>query len=172
MSEQKNVTEAAPQPCKGCPWLLENHGKRHPDGWYTKANRNRLWSGLRNGGAMTCHPTDPDNEVSDQAQAKGYRQAPEHAQTRECTGGQLIQQREFQILDAIYRGDLPTYLRERRQGLSKTGVAKFLQRFIFGKAVGFGLTEMDLNQPVGHHALDWNHEQIETAKAARKAGQQ
>jgi hypothetical protein len=29
-------------------------------GWYTKANLQRLWAGMRRGEDMTCHPTDPD----------------------------------------------------------------------------------------------------------------
>ena len=63
---------AAKSPCQACPWRVENHGKRHPDGWYTKANLRRLWSGIRRGEEMSCHPTDPSNPVSERAQERLY----------------------------------------------------------------------------------------------------
>lgn len=64
----RKVAEASTAgPCAQCPWRTSNQGKRHPDGWYTKANLRRLWAGLRRGERMTCHPTDPANPVSDKA---------------------------------------------------------------------------------------------------------
>lgn len=65
--------QAAPHACSACPWRLANQGKRHPDGWYAKANLSRLWSRLRRGEAMSCHPSDPNNEVSEKAQALGLQ---------------------------------------------------------------------------------------------------
>lgn len=107
------MREASKDPCKNCPWLTENHGKRHPDGWFSKANRTRLWNGIRSGEApgMTCHPTDPNNEVSDKAKEKGYKEAPEHAETRECAGAVILIQKELMLFQDVVEagGDYKDY---------------------------------------------------------------
>lgn len=68
------VKPATQHPCVHCPWRAANQGKPHPGGWYTKANLQRLWAGMRRGGDMTCHPTDPAIPVPE-----GIRPAPEGA---------------------------------------------------------------------------------------------
>lgn len=119
-------------PCQACPWRESNQGKRHPDGWYTKANLARLWAKLRKGENMACHPTDRGNPVSDRALAAGYRPAGEHAQARECMGSVILQQREFVYLQGDCGVDLKLYRREHPRGLTKRGVLAMVDRAMFG----------------------------------------
>lgn len=149
---------AAPTPCVHCPWRPSNQGKRHPDGWYTKANLQRLWAQLRRGERMSCHPTDPGNPVSERAQAAGYRPAPVHSRVRECTGALVIQQREFMLLQDGCGADLARYRRERPKGLTRDGILQLLERAVFGGSPlgGTTMTRPDLSQPdVGVPWLDW-----------------
>lgn len=148
--------EPGPQPCRQCPWLTSNHGKPHPDGWYTKANRARLWAGLRRGEAMSCHPTDPGNPVSLRAQAQGYQPAPAHAERRECAGALILQQRELQL--ASEAPALSTYLRARARGLTRVGVARLVERVAFGGTPfgGRAMPRPDLNAPVSMDDLTWD----------------
>jgi hypothetical protein len=145
-----------PDPCLPCPWRTENHGKPHPDGWYTKTNRNRLWAGLRRGEDMSCHPTDPRNEVSEAAQAAGYRPAPERAEARECVGAWVLKQREVQIFQDL-DGDLARYRAERPRGLTRVGILAAVSRIIFGGTFlgGPQVGRPNLNAPVGHDGLPW-----------------
>lgn len=87
---------ASPKPCSACPWRIENQGKRHPGGWYTKANLRRLWARLRRGEKMTCHPTDPENPLPE-----GWPAPPPSATTVECCGSLVLTQREFMRYQAI-----------------------------------------------------------------------
>lgn len=134
-------------PCADCPWRTSNQGKRHPGGWYTKANLQRLWSGLRRGERMTCHPTDPDNPVPE-----GWRKAPLGRATAECTGALILQQREMQRVSDILEagGALSDYRRAHPRGLTQFGVAKLVGELLFGGAPVIGSLEMskpDLNSP-------------------------
>lgn len=149
------VTPTSTQPCRQCPWLIENHGKRHPDGWYRKANRARLWAGLRRGEAMSCHPTDPANPVSLRAQAAGSRPAPAHAEVRECIGALILQQREMQLAGEHPR--FATYQRARARGLTRTGLARLLERYLLGGTPlgGRAMSRPNLNTPVAMDDLPW-----------------
>ncbi len=84
--------------CAACPWRTTNHGRRHPDGWYTKANLKRLWAGLRTGEAtgMTCHPTDPVNPAPT---GRPLAKAPDGADFYECAGAHAIRQVEIRLLE-------------------------------------------------------------------------
>ena len=109
--------ESMTKPCSNCPWRKSNQGKPHPHGWYSVKNLRRLWSGLRTSRApgMTCHPTDPNNDVPE-----GCRAAPEGSEAKECAGALLLVQRELGMLEK----DLKGYLKTRgRRGLTKEGVA-------------------------------------------------
>lgn len=152
------LTPSDADPCVACPWRNTNRGKRHPDGWYTKANLVRLWSGLRRGEAMSCHPTDPDNVVSDRAQAAGYRPAPAGSQVLECRGGIVLQQRELHLLQEEYDSDYRRYRRGRPLGLTREGLAYLVQRIAFGGVPFFGgpvMPRPSLNSPVGYDRLPW-----------------
>lgn len=107
--------KAMEAPCAACPWRASNQGKPHPHGWYSKKNLRRLWAGLRSGKApgMTCHPTDPDNEVPE-----GHRPAPEGNDARECAGALILVQRELKLLEKDPKG----YLKARPGGLTKAGL--------------------------------------------------
>jgi hypothetical protein len=158
ITEPAAAEEPRPEPCRACPWRIDNHSKPHPDGWYTKANRDRLWSKLRRGEGMSCHPTDPRNPVSDRAQEVGYRPAPEHAEVRECVGALVLQQREGQIInDMLTAGGTFTGYRKRRpRGLTREGIAVVIERLIFGGTLGTrAMPKPDLNAPVGHDPLPW-----------------
>lgn len=133
----------AAEPCRACPWLISNHGKRHPDGWYTKTNLRRLWAGLRRGEKMSCHPTDPSNPVTARAQEKGYKVAPDGAQTKRCVGSVVLVQREMMRLQNVCGSDFSTYRREYPGGLTRFGFAGVLDDAMFG-----GGPRPDLNLPV------------------------
>lgn len=146
----------SPVACKACPWRLANQGKRHPDGWYTKRNLARLWAGLRRGGNMSCHPTDPRNPVSDQAQARGYHPAPDHAEVRECVGSLVLRQREVTLLDRDHKGDPARYRAARPRGLTRDGIASVIERLLFGGTIigGAPMPLPDLNDPdIGYGPL-------------------
>lgn len=150
----------AADPCPTCPWRITNQGKRHPDGWYTKANLNRLWAGLRNGYGMTCHPTDPGNEVSERAQAAGYRPAPPGTEPLECRGALILQQREVHLLTHQFAGDQRAYRTARPRGLTRAGVIYMMRRLLFGGVPMVGGAPMarpDLNAAVAHAPLPWTN---------------
>lgn len=145
-------------PCVACPWRTDNHARRHPDGWFSARNRNRLWTGLRRGEAMSCHATDPGNPVSEKAQAAGYRPAPAGSTVLECRGGVILQQRELHLLMHRY-GNLPAYRKARPRGLTREGMHRLLARLAFGGVPFLGAAKMgrpDLNAAVGHTPLPWD----------------
>lgn len=127
-------------PCTNCPWRPENHGKRTPWGFYTRANVRRLWGQIRRGGAQSCHPTDPNHPDHVAAGAKPG------STPQECAGSVLLILREAEKLaklgkdgntiddQAVYQ-----YLRRYPDGLSKTGIAYWiLGRMKFGGVPFFG----------------------------------
>lgn len=145
-------------PCKDCPWRTANQGKRHPDGWYTVKNLRRLWTGIKDGEAQSCHPTDPNNEVSPAAQAAGYRPAPEGSAVLECRGAVILAQREMMLLSHRYGDDVSAYRRARPRGLTRRGIAAVAMRIAFGHVALLGGKPMgrpDLNAEVSHPALPW-----------------
>lgn len=147
----KPVVTSGSSPCAQCPWRTSNHGKRHPDGWYTKANRQRLWAGLRRGDPMTCHPTDPENPVP-----LGTRAVPETVQTKECAGAIILQQREVWYWQHLFKGDFQVYRKARPFGLTRDGLAAMVSRLIFGGVPVVGgpaISRPNLNEPVSHPPL-------------------
>lgn len=163
--EQAAGGETLPAACRACPWRTSNHGKKHPDGWFTQANRRRLWSGLRRGEMMSCHPTDPDNPVSDKAAAAGYKPAPAGAETRECVGATVLVQREAQIWSDQAGGDIRRYRVLRPLGLLRDGITQVMLRIAFGDVPFIGGRKMltpDLNHDdisAGFPGLDWSTDQ-------------
>jgi hypothetical protein len=131
----------ATKPCKACPWRVANQGKRTPDGWYAKSNLRRLWAKLRRGDAMTCHPTDADNPLSEAQIAAGFKPAKE-GMTRECAGAILLQQREVMVFQdycmreeegELEKGSaLRAYRRDRPGGLTREGLGEMVSRVLFG----------------------------------------
>lgn len=157
------VHPASPRPCAHCPWRVANQGKRHPGHWYTKANLRRLWSGLRRGEDMTCHPTDPEMDVPE-----GLPTVPETARTTVCTGALVLKQREFMRFQRIVEAHEDWSLRQvhaeyRHQhprGLTLDGLRSLLEESVFGGTPlgGVGMTRPNLNLPgIGHPDLvPWN----------------
>jgi hypothetical protein len=142
------VKPATKQPCKDCPWRTTNQGKRHKDGWFTKANRARLWSKLRRGESMTCHMTDPTNPVPE-----GYKTVPETATTHECAGALILQQREFMKFQNECGGDLKDYRKRWPRGLTREGIMEIVNRHLYGGVPMMGYKPMstpNLNEPVSH----------------------
>ena len=145
----RKVAPACPKPCAACPWRRSNQGKRHPGGWYTKANLRRLWNKLRGGERMTCHPTDPDNPVP-----TGREPVPEDAVTHECCGALILQQREFMALQsrlaapgADAKSAMKQYRKDQPRGLTREGVMVLLNRALFGSVEGSTMTRPDLSDP-------------------------
>lgn len=165
---KRKVEAACPTPCSACPWRTANHGKPHPHGWYTAKNRARLWSKLRRGDSMTCHPTDPENEVP-----AGAKAAPKTATTHECAGAQILQQRELEKMQGYE--SLMDYVKSSRVGLTVRGIATMANRLVFGglsAAMGGGgeMTALDLNEPVSHEPLgEWDSKKVVAAKKKREA---
>ena len=151
----RKVEPANPSPCSACPWRTENHGKPHPDGWYTARNRDRLWSKLRRGDGMTCHPTDPENPCSTGVTV------PEGVTTHECSGALILQQREIKKIEALPGSDLKRYIQENPRGLTKTGIAQLIERIVFGGLNGNAMPLLDLNEAVSHQPLGvWDPSRI------------
>lgn len=132
------IDPPAESPCAACPWLTANHRRPHPQGYYTDANRRRLWNGLRTGRApgMTCHPTDPENQPVKAAQ-----------RTRECAGAVILALRELAACEA--GKDLADYRRGRplamtRDGLLTTAMAPM--PYPMGR--GLAGTTVDMAAPV------------------------
>jgi hypothetical protein len=157
---------ASLKPCSRCPWRTENQGKRHPGGWYTAKNLRRLWGGLRRGEGMTCHPTDPNNPVEPEWEAKGVKPAPENARTTECAGAIVLQQRELMRFQKIVAegGTLADYRRRFPLGLTKEGMARLVSRHLFGGTPlgGPAWSRPNLNQEgIGAPFIpDWNPEEV------------
>lgn len=115
--------------CPQCPWRLENHGKRHPGGFYRKDNLRRLWNQIRGGGAKQgCHLTDPRHP--DHVAAG----APLNAKPQECAGSVILIYREFDKLKTASGGDeitpegVEAYLADpaNRRGLKRDGLMYWL----------------------------------------------
>ena len=178
MLQVVHVAPAAETPCAECPWRTKNQGKRHPDGWYSRANLKRLWNKLRRGEMMSCHPTDPRNPVSDKALAGGSIKAKEGAQVRECAGALILQQRELMIYQEVahqHENDpqqsMPAYRQARPRGLTKDGFQAMIERYLVGGSVmGGGKPVMhtpDLNNAeVSHPELPWEMRDPATRKKA------
>jgi hypothetical protein len=120
--------------CNQCPWRVTNHGKRNLHGFYTKKNLTRMWNGLRTGHSMSCHPTDP---------SRRDHQAQPDSIARECSGAVILIQREIAAMADPYccitDESSANYLRQRRMGLTRSGIFYWLiQRYVFGGKVFIG----------------------------------
>lgn len=129
----KSVEVACESACKACPWRVANQGTKHPHGWYTKKNLQRLWAGMRRGEMMSCHPTDPRVDVPN------GKHAPEDATTRECAGILILLKREMQHFyryvnatglpqDEAIGPAFASYRKERPFGLTRIGLVVMAQR--------------------------------------------
>lgn len=152
--ERRILAPACPTPCSACPWRTENHGKPHPDGWFTARNRERLWTQMKTGERMSCHPTDPDNPLPPGAPPV------KATETHECAGVLILFQREavkIQSFPAPHAFRL--YRKAHPRGLTKAGVAVLISRTVFGGVPMVGGPKMpllDLMQAVSHPPLgDW-----------------
>jgi hypothetical protein len=130
-------------PCASCPWLRANHGKKHGDKWYTTSNLRRLWNGLRTGRApgMVCHSTDPDS-----ADYGNERPPAPGAKKHECVGATALIQRELDMITP-YK-DFRVYRREHPDGMTKPGLAHWVNRIVFGGGV-------DTCEPSADVGLPW-----------------
>lgn len=111
------------KPCQHCPWRVANHGKATPWGFYKKANLRRLWNGIRNGGAQSCHPTDPSHPDHVAAGAKAG------SKPLECPGAVILVLRECEKMASYGAGGntidpaaADTYRRRHKDGLTRDGI--------------------------------------------------
>ena len=144
MTDQREVKPANPLPCSACPWRRENQGKRHPGGWYSLKNLKRLWSGLRRGVAMSCHPTDPRNPVPEGMPTPNVGDA-----THECTGALILQQRELMLAQENFHSDTREYRKARPFGMPRAGFAQLVARALFGGTIalpGQAMARPNLNE--------------------------
>lgn len=118
--------------CPQCPWRVRNRNKPAPEveghryHWYAKANLKRLWSALRRGESMTCHPTDP------RSCADWHETFPKpETQPCECAGATILAQREFMLFQEM--ADMKRYRRERPFGLTRDALRQIVERHIFGQ---------------------------------------
>lgn len=151
-------------PCAACPWRTANHGKRHPGSWYTKGNRRRLWSGLRAGEMMSCHPTDPGNPVPE-----GLPAPADGTTIKECAGAHVLLQRELAIFTALCaRMDVADayrrYTELRRRGITRVGLMRYMVR---GTPLGDGhrptVQQLDTPCSLDADALAWPEPEVPDA---------
>lgn len=147
-------------PCSECPWRGKNHGVRHADGWFTTANRKRLWSKLRRGEAMSCHKTDPSNPVPE-----GGREVPEGTKAQECAGAAILQQREFMRFQVLTKGRNPkesknAYLAQHPGGMTINGLRVIMEKSMFTLPGERPPLVTNLNEPDIHHdaVVPWDPE--------------
>lgn len=132
-------------PCEQCPWRTSNQGKRHPNGFYTKANLRRLWNQIRGGGtAQSCHLTDPSHPDHIAAGASP------NAKAKECPGSVILILREIRKMSTgmtISDQSMKKYLKIRRKGITARGVLYWVfSRYVHGKVPILGegvLPEVD-----------------------------
>jgi hypothetical protein len=137
----------AAEPCRDCPWRTENRGRRSKGGWYSLSNLRRLWSGMRRGERMSCHPTDPRMaEIADQAY-EGFKPAPPDAKGKECVGAMVLVRRELGICVGTYGSDIGSYRRARPRGLTKHGLAAALEREVFEVLSDVNPNHPDVSHP-------------------------
>lgn len=159
MSTEKKVEirSACPKPCSSCPWRFANQdSKPDPHGFYTSANRRRLWAGLRQGVQMTCHPTDPR-----MAGFAGYESLADRNVTHECAGALTLQQRELMKFQDISAADpkgptLKTYKKQHPKGMTRDGLVSLVERSVFGGTSigGVAMASPDLNDvEIGYDVL-------------------
>lgn len=131
-NEQKPVKLERPKPpklspCDKCPWRTDNHQKRHKFGFYTKKNLIRLWNGIRDGNAQSCHPTDASHPDHVACGAKPG------TEVKECAGSVILVIRELSQMAALSEDgktigpeELDAYLAKRKRGLNKAGLLYWL----------------------------------------------
>lgn len=157
LEQDDRVYQASPKACAACPWRLSNQGTRNGKGWYSKANLQRLWAGLRRGERMTCHPTDP--RMIDEG-----LQVSDGAKTTECTGSLILVQREAlvfqQLCMAVESGEsttpaLTAYKRATPRGLTRKGLLSLASRLLPStRAVEIHMASPDLGDPeIGYEPL-------------------
>jgi len=138
------------RPCDQCPWRLANQGKRHPFGFYAKANLRRLWNQVRSGGRpQSCHLTDPTHPEHVAVGAKPG------ATPRECPGSIVLIKREIRAMadEAGVIGPESTerYLATRKRGIPRRGILYWVvQRIQFAGVPVVGgdpLPEVDVDDP-------------------------
>jgi hypothetical protein len=122
------ITEAQPtgendacaHACATCPWLKQNHGKPHPQKWYTTTNLKRLWNGIRRGEGMICHATDPQSiEYGGKGAQAGHE--------RMCIGSLVLVIRSLRRLE---HGDLKAYRAGVGLRMTKPGMLEWAGRIM------------------------------------------
>lgn len=156
-TSEGKVEPACPKACSSCPWRLANQGSK-PDlhKFYSPSNLKRLWTGLRNGARMSCHPTDPR-----MAEFAGYEALADREITHECTGSLILVQREAMLFQKIAEENpeskkvLQLYRKQRPQGLTRDGLIALVNRQMFGSFSGTKMTTPNLiNDEVGYPLLE------------------
>lgn len=129
--------------CESCPWLVKNHGKLHPAGWYKIANLRRLWNGLRTGKApgMICHSTDPDS-----AEYGSVFPIKPTSEPRECGGWLAIASEHNDEL--IRSTSFRQYWKKHKLPFTQQGLANIYNRFLFSRGYS-------VNSNAGKVGLPW-----------------
>jgi len=132
------------RPCAVCPWRRANQGTPHPHGFYTKTNLRRLWTGLKAGERMTCHPRDPR-----MAEFEGYEKTAASQATPECAGALTLVQRELAKFGHIAKTveaegadrseTLRRYRRTSPAAMTREGLAEYLYAMAFASNPVTGL---------------------------------
>lgn len=119
-------------PCKGCPFLRANQGKRTKGGFYTVKNLRRLWHGVRTGETMICHATDPN------AYETGSPAEPKPGQIKEggervCLGALFLYKREEALMAELE--DFKLYRKDPRSAtpaMTREGFLRVIEAVMFG----------------------------------------
>lgn len=112
--------------CDTCPFLVGNHGKKHPAGWYRRANIRRLWDGLRTAKApgMVCHSSDPDSVTYGSIKA-----IHPDVKKRECAGALILIIKH--VNDAGKFKVFRDYQRQHAKPLTLRALRYWVDRYVF-----------------------------------------
>ena len=150
--------ECTNEPCSQCPWRVENHSKRHKNGFFTKANRQRLWNEIRGGGGIqSCHLTDASHP--DHVEAGANPNATK--KPKECMGSVVLVVRELKHVMELSDGKereittkgINAYFEEtkKRKGLKRNGLIYYL----LGRTLDPPLGDGKLPDPEKLVDADW-----------------
>lgn len=130
------------EPCKSCPWRVENHNRKplngqiiegnNVDDWFSEENRKRLWDGLADGENMTCHCTDSEMISGVESGLKEL-----------CIGSLMLKQIETNKMLAVLNdgGDYFDYTEQSKTPMTMEGLMRYQNDLMFPVALG-GLRDL------------------------------
>ena len=144
-------TEGCTAPCKGCPFLRANQGKRTDGSFYSLKNLKRLWAGIRqgtDGKLMICHATDPHAKLTG-SPAGAKAELIKEGNERVCLGALFLFRREERLLNEA--GGLKQYRahpRAAKPPMTRFGFLAVVNAIVNGAIVkGLGGRQIEILEP-------------------------